>query len=133
MDEKLNNHKFSFEKLEVWQNSLDFAKLIYEVTDKFPKTEIYGLSSQIRRATVSISSNIAEGSTRSSLKDQARYTEIAFGSLLETLNQLIIANKIGYIGENELYMLRDEIEKISRQLNALKKSQIKRQKIGESL
>ena len=123
----LVNHKFSFEKLEVWQDSINFAKQVYEITNNFPKTEIYGLISQIRRATVSISSNIAEGSTRKSFKDQARFTEIAFGSLLETLNQLIIANKLGYISENELNLIRTEIEKMSRQLNGLKKSQMERQ------
>lgn len=109
----LKTHRFSFEKLEVWQDSINFAKQIYQVTDKFPKTEIYGLTSQIRRAVVSVSSNLAEGSTRKSLKDQARFTEIAFGSLLETLNQLMLANKLGYISEDDLNSIRDEIEKIS--------------------
>ena len=76
---------------------------------------------------MSIPSNIAEGSTRKSFKDQARYSEIAFGSLLEVLNQLIIANKLGYTNEEDLCLIRLEIEKISRQLNALKNSQIERQ------
>lgn len=129
MGEKLACHKFSFEKLEVWQNSINFAQRIYLITENFPKSELYCLTSQIRRAVISISSNIAEGSTRNSFKEQSRYTEIAFGSLLEILNQLIIANKLKYINEEELEFLRCEIGIISRQLNALKKSQIERQEI----
>ena len=126
MVEGLDNYKFGFEKLGVWNDSLDFVKEIYELTNKFPKEELYGLSSQLRRAAISISSNIAEGSTRKSLKDQARYTEIAFGSLIETLNQLIIANKLEYITIEKLEARRNQIEKISRQLNALKNSQLER-------
>lgn len=126
MVEGLDNYKFGFEKLGVWNDSLDFVKEIYELTNKFPKEELYGLSSQLRRAAISISSNIAEGSTRKSLKDQARYTEIAFGSLIETLNQLIIANKLEYITIDKLEARRNQIEKISRQLNALKNSQLER-------
>lgn len=127
MVEKFNEHKFGFEKLEVWNNSIDLVQFIYCITENFPKTELYCLTSQIRRAAISIPSNIAEGSTRNSLKDQARFTEIAFGSLLELLNQLIIANKLKYINNEFLSSTRFEIEKISRQLNALKKSQIERQ------
>jgi len=127
MVEKLDYYKFGFEKLDVWQNSIEFVKNIYTLTDDFPKTELYGLSSQLRRSAVSISSNIAEGSTRNSLKDQARFSEIAFGSLMESLNQLMIANRLGYLDENDLNHQRKEIEKISRQLNALKNSQLERQ------
>lgn len=129
MGEKLNYNEFSFEKLKVWQKSMTFVEQVYEITDKFPKSELYCLTSQIRRAVISIPSNIAEGSTRKSFKDQARYSEIAFGSLLEVLNQIIIANKLGYISETNLNLLRFDIENISRQLNALKNSQIERQKI----
>lgn len=128
MGEQLSYHEFSFEKLNVWQNSINFVEEVYKVTDEFPKSELYCLTSQIRRAVISIPSNIAEGSTRKSFKDQARYTEIAFGSLLETLNQLIIAHKLEYVSRDDFNNLRIGIERISRQLNALKKSQIERQK-----
>ena len=76
-------------KLEVWKFSIDFAKKVYEITESFPDIEKFGLVSQIRRAVVSISSNVAEGSAKQSLKDQARFTEMAFGSLMEILNQMI--------------------------------------------
>lgn len=126
MEKQLACHRYSFEKLEVWQNSMGFAKQVYLLTNQFPKSELYCLTSQIRRAVISISSNIAEGSTRNSLKDQARFTEIAYGSLLEVLNQLILANELSYINNEDLDLLRCKIEEIGRQLNALKKSQIER-------
>lgn len=119
-------YKFGFEKLEVWQNSIQLSKLIYYLTLSFPKEETYGLTSQIRRAMISVSSNIAEGSSKNSLKDQARFSEIAFGSLLEVLNQIILAFELSYISEENYIDCRNKIEIISRQLNALKKSQVER-------
>ena len=83
--------KYSFENLEVWQKSRKLVKTIYKTTEKFPKDEKFGLTSQIRRVSISVSSNIAEGSTRWSKKDKARFYEIAFGSLMEILNQLILS------------------------------------------
>lgn len=125
MVERLD-YKFGFERLEVWQNSLNFVKEIYEATRNFPNQELYCLISQIRRAVISIPSNIAEGSTKNSLKDQARYTEIAFGSLIEVLNQLIIAKELDYINDKQLNYFRNNIGIISRQLNALTTSQRER-------
>ena len=120
------SYKFGFEKLEVWQNSIQLSKLIYYLTLSFPKEKTYGLTSQIRRAMISVSSNIAEGSSKNSLKDQARFSEIAFGSLLEVLNQIILAFELSYISEENYIDCRNKIEIISRQLNALKKSQVER-------
>lgn len=115
------SYKFGFEKLEVWQNSIQLSKLIYYLTLSFPKEETYGLTSQIRRTMISVSSNIAEGSSKNSLKDQARFSEIAFGSLLEVLNQIILAFELSYISEENYIDCRNKIE-----LNALKKSQVER-------
>lgn len=126
MVERLIEHKYGFEKLHVWNDSINLVQQIYNITEKFPKSELYCLISQIRRAAISIPSNIAEGTTRKSFKDQARFSEIAFGSLIEVLNQLIIASKLNYIDEVTLNSIRFEIEKISRQLNSLKNSQINR-------
>lgn len=121
--------EFSFEKLVVWQQSIEFVRKVYAYMENFPKTELYGLTSQIKRSIVSIPANIAEGSTRKSLKDQARFTEIAFGSLIEALNHLIIAEKLNYLSKEILTELRVDIENLSRQINALKNSQINRQKL----
>lgn len=114
--------KYAFENLEVWQKSRKLVKNIYKLTAKFPAEEKYGLTSQLRRASVSVSSNIAEGSTRWSKKDQARFYEIAFGSLIETLNQLILSNDLNFINEEDLKIIKEEIDNISRMLNALHKS-----------
>ena len=82
---------FSFEKLEVWLEAKEFSKMIYEITSNFPDTEKFGLTSQLRRASISIASNIAEGSARKRYKDKAHFTTMAFGSAVEILNQLIIS------------------------------------------
>ena len=121
-------YEYNFEKLEVWKFSIDFAKKVYEITESFPDIEKFGLVSQIRRAVVSISSNVAEGSAKQSLKDQARFTEMAFGSLMEILNQMILSFKLKFIKEKDYIDIRNYIENLSRQLNALKKSQLKRYK-----
>ncbi|WP_246516214.1 four helix bundle protein [Aequorivita echinoideorum] len=92
---------FSFEKLNVWQKSRQLSIKINEITQEFPSEERFGLSSQMRRASVSISSNIAEGSGRHSFKDQARFTEIAYSSVLELLNQVILSNDLKYLADEE--------------------------------
>lgn len=80
-------YTYSFEKLEVWKEAIQFTVLIYELTKKFPDTEKFGLISQLRRASVSISSNIAEGTSRKTNKDKAHFMTIAFSSATEVLNQ----------------------------------------------
>ena len=80
---------FNFEKLEVWQKSIDFADLIYALTRSFPQEERFGLTNQMRRAAVSISSNIAEGSARVSRNDFARFIEIATGSVFDSVTSTI--------------------------------------------
>ena len=86
-----------YQELEVWKKSIELVKTIYQVTEKFPQKEQFGLVSQIRRAIVSIPSNIAEGSARYSNRDTARFADIAIGSLAEVETQLIIAKELNYI------------------------------------
>ena len=93
---------FSFEKLIAWQKSRELALLIFETTKQFPKDELFGLTSQMRRCSISISSNLAEGSGRNSFKDKARFTEIAYSSSLELLNQIILSFDFEYISETEI-------------------------------
>ena len=119
---------FSFEKLEVWQLSRKLVVEIYKTTSLFPKEELYVLTSQLRRAAISVSSNIAEGSSRKSPKDQARFSQIAYSSLIEVLNQLIISNDILYIDEKELNDYRVKIDVLLHKINALYNSQLKRSK-----
>ena len=96
--------------------------MVYQITSTFPKNETFGLSSQMQRAAISVSSNIAEGSVRFSPKEQSRFYELAFGSLMEILSQIILANKIGYIIDKDYEELRCNIEDISRMLNGLSKA-----------
>ncbi len=119
-------YTYSFEKLDVWQNARKMTVLIYKITSKFPESEKYSLVPQIRRAAVSITANIAEGSARTSAKDQAYFTQIAYSSLIEVLNHFYIALDINYINKEDFNLIRSEIEKISGQLSALRKSQINR-------
>jgi len=120
--------EFSFEKLDVWQIARKFTKEIYRISSCFPDEEKFGLTSQIRRAAVSVSSNIAEGSSRRSGIEQARYTEIAYGSLLELLNQLILAGDLNFISENEINVQRPVIEELVNKLYKLRLSQLKKNK-----
>ena len=115
---------FSFEKLAVWIEAKEFSKLIYEITTKFPDTEKFGLLSQLRRASLSITSNIAEGSARRSYKEKAHFTTLAFSSAVEVLNQLIISFELDYISEDDYLKLRETLESITNKLNALRKNQI---------
>jgi four helix bundle protein len=114
--------KYSFEKLDVWQKSRVFAKDIYITTKEFPKSEQFGLTSQLRRASVSVCSNIAEGSGRIGIKDSARFYVIAYSSLIEVLNQLILSNDLEFIRDEDFKTLRSKMEEVSRMLNALHKN-----------
>ena len=115
---------FSFEKLEVWVEAKDFSKNIYAITSKFPDAEKFGLISQLRRASISIASNIAEGSARKSFKDKAHFTTIAFGSAVEVLNQLIISFELNFVSEVDYFQLRGQLESVTNKLNALRNYQI---------
>lgn len=106
-------HLFSFEKLLAWQEARNLVKKAYLLTGTFPPEEKFGLVLQIRRAATSVCANIAEGSCRSTAKDQAYFTTIAFGSLIELLNHLIIAHDIGFMSQDELLALRSLIQPLS--------------------
>ena len=114
-------NQFSFERLVVWQDSRSLAKAIYQLTREFPSDEKFGLVSQIRRAAISVSSNIVEGSYRSSNKDKANFMNMAFGSLMELLSQVIISKDLEYINEEQYIELRAAIEKTSNKLASLSK------------
>ena len=111
---------YPFERLEVWRLSMDLTADIYAITTKFPVREQYGLSQQVRRASVSVSSNLAEGSGRTSKKDQAHFFSMAYSSLMEVLNQLILSSRIGYIDGIELASVRSDIETLSRKIASLR-------------
>ena len=114
---------FSFEKLIAWQKGRELAVLIYKTTKQFPKDELFGLTSQMRRCSISIASNLAEGSGRISFKDKARFTEIAYSSSLELLNQVILSTDLEYINEKEYTLLREKIVEVNMLIDGLYKSQ----------
>ena len=109
----------NFREFEIWQKARKLVKDIYQVTDNFPAKERYGLNSQIQRAAVSIPSNIAEGCSRRSEVDFARFLEIAQGSAFEVETQLILANDIGYLQDALLTDLLKELHSLQRQINKL--------------
>ena len=115
--------QYSFEKLRVWQAARLLAKQVYLATAKFPRSELYGLTSQCNRAALSVAANLAEAASRQSRKDQARFSEIAYGSLAELACLLILAKDVGVLSENYDTDLRGVIEHVSVQLNALYRSQ----------
>src|SRR3954466_11909225 len=113
---------FNFEKLEVWQRAIEFSDLIYSLTRAFPDEERFGLTSQMRRAAVSISSNIAEGSSRLSSSDFARFVEIATGSVFEVVSQASIGLRQGFITQEQYRAIYSAADEQSRMRSGLRKS-----------
>lgn len=114
--------KYGFEKLNVWQKAMDFCEEIYKVTKDFPNEEWYGLTSQVRRASVSISSNIAEGSASRSKKEFKYFLNIARRSQFECISLLKLAKKLNFLNENKFAELYDCCDEVGKLLNALIKS-----------
>ena len=114
----MNNYK----ELIVWQKSIELVIQIYKATKSFPKEEVYGLSSQMQRAVVSIPSNIAEGHERNSSKEFVQFLYISRGSLAELETQVIIAEKLGYINQEEKNCILNDCYKIGKMINGLLKS-----------
>lgn len=105
-----------FKKLQVWQKSHDFTVRIYRATETFPSSELYGLTNQIRRATVSIPSNIAEGCGRDTNPDLIRFLHIAMGSASEVEYQLLLAHDLRFLKTEDFQRLQDQITEIKRML-----------------
>ena len=108
--------------LTIWKKSIEFVTNVYQITKGFPKEEIYGLTNQLRRASVSIPSNIAEGAARKHNKEFVQFLFVALGSASEIETQLVISKNLKFIGENEYLKLNEEIVEIRKMLNGLIKS-----------
>ena len=121
-ENKMQVQQFTFEKLKVWQLSRILTVDIYSISKTFPGDEKFGLISQLRRAAISVNSNIAEGSTRTSPRGQAYFYTVAFSSLMELFNHLILAYDLRYLKEIELQNFRVRIKDISVRLTNLKSS-----------
>ena len=117
---------YAFENMKAWQEARKLVVMIYHLLDDFPAIEKYALCDQIRRAIVSVPSNLAEGSGRISIKEQLHFYEIAYGSLMEAYNQLIIAVDLNYIGVDNLRELQPQIDTVARMMNGLRSSLLKK-------
>ena len=115
----------TYRKLLVYQRSKDLVKYVYCLLKLFPKEEQYALCDQLRRASISIASNLAEGMGRSSIKEQVHFIEIAYGSLNEVMCQLELAADFGYITIGELKNLETQYEEIAKMLSGLRRSKLR--------
>lgn len=123
----------SFRDLKVWQLAMDLSVDIYQVTQGFPREEMYGLTNQLRRASGSVAFNIAEGSSRRSTAEFIRFVNISCGSLAELQCQLLLANRLQFLADGSLKALYEKTESISRMLNALHRSLSERDKTPKLL
>ena len=118
----MENHDFSFEGLRVYKATRQLVKDVYVLVNKLPAIENFALSSQIRRAVVSVKANIAEGSGRNHAKDKAHFIDMAYGSLMETYSELETAADLGYITEEEVKNIKPQIIDIGKMLSGLRTS-----------
>ncbi len=109
----------SYRELIVWQDAIKIAKAVYLLTGKFPKQETYALADQLRRASVSVPSNIAEGQARKSPGDFKRFLHISLGSLAEVDTQLILAQEFGYLSKEDIDPMDEQIQNLRKKLYAL--------------
>ena len=119
-------HTYSFEKLEVWQLAREMRVDIYKLTQTFPRSEQFNLTSQIRRAIGSVTANLVEGSGRATSRDRARFINYAYSSTLEVLDHLISAYDLEFIDEEQYTSYRLKLDKLINKLNAYYKYQVKR-------
>jgi four helix bundle protein len=116
--------EFTFEKLRVWQEARKLVRSVYQVTDEFPRREVFGLISQLNRAVVSVACNLAEGTARTSAKDQAHFTQLAYSSLMEVACLVLICTDNRFLSDQKATELRGAIQGLSAGINALHRTQI---------
>jgi four helix bundle protein len=116
----------SYKQLVAWQKAMEPVDIVYDVSDKFPREELYGLTAQIRRALVSVPSNIAEGQGKNSTKDFIRHLSIAYGSLMETETQNLIAEMRKYITAEESEAVLEKAAEVGRLINGLSNSLVRK-------
>jgi four helix bundle protein len=112
----------NYRELIVWQDGIKLTKAVYKLTEKFPRQEVYALADQVRRAAVSVPSNIAEGQARKSPGDFRRFLHIALGSLAEVDTQLVLAQEFGYITKDDIDVMDEQIQGLRKKLYALMNS-----------
>ena len=120
----MEDYQFQFERLNAWQEARKLVLNVYQLLEKFPKTENYALCDQLRRAVVSVPSNIAEGMGRLAIKEQIHFLEIAYASLMEVYCQLQIAVDLGYITPEDLQIVKRKIFTTSKLISGLRTSKV---------
>ena len=115
------------QKLDLWRKAIDFVLAIYRLTERFPKEEKFGLTSQMRRAAVSVAANIAEGAARTSVKEFMQFLSHSQGSASEVDTELVIAFRLGYLPEKDYLDLSEDLDDIGRMLTRLSQSLRRRQ------
>jgi len=118
----MKTNEFQFEKLHVYALARDLVKEVYLLVKSFPKEEKYALSSQIRRSITSVVANIAEGNSRTSMKEKIHFVEISYGSLLEALSELQIAEDLDFIAKRSLDSLKPKFAEVAKMLSGLRKT-----------
>ncbi len=129
MDDKSNI--FAYRKLNVYHKAKEWIKDVYSLIEKFPPVERYALADQVRRASFSVTSNIAEGSSRSSRKEEAHFIEMSFGSLMEVQSQLEIAQTLGYLSQSDIDLIDEKTVVIAKMLSGLKSPLLKENQNGK--
>ena len=122
----MNDSKYSYKNLEAYKESKTLVKQVYALLKRFPREEQYALCDQLRRAVISVPSNIAEGSGRTSAKDQAHFLEMAFGSLMETDCQMDIAQDLGYVSSDELEVVSKQVRQVAALLSGMRNKCLER-------
>lgn len=125
MISEMEVESFGYRRLDAYKYAMSFTTDVYKLLKTFPKEEQYALCDQLRRAAVSIPSNIAEGMGRPSIKEQIHFLEIAYGSLNETMCQIEIARNLGYISDQQLQPIEEQVRILGKLLSGLRKSKIK--------
>lgn len=113
-------HIYAFENLRVWKESVDFVKDLYVILAGFPEEENFNLASQMKRAAISISSNLAGGTTKASDREKERFYRMSYGSAIELLSQLILSKELGYVNEVDYQKIRNSIESMTNKINSLR-------------
>jgi len=117
----------SYGELIAWQKAMDLVQMVYETVRAFPKEEIYGLTSQLKRAAVSVPSNIAEGQGRKSTREFIHHLSIAYGSLMEVETQILIAVRLGYLSREDAVPISEQTSEVGRLINGLSNALINKQ------
>jgi four helix bundle protein len=126
MSAEFGSHLFAHEKLRTWQETRVLIGMVYGITRTLPKSETFGLASQMNRAAVSVACNLAEGAARTSAKDQAHFSQLSCSSLMEVACLITVAQDLSFLSESDALPVRKHVQLLSGQINRLRQTQVSR-------